>query len=265
MLLLDPGARLVIGHRGNRAHAPENTVESLREAAALGADAVEFDLRVSRDGRLVVMHDATLDRTTDGSGPVELRTLAELKRLDAGARFTRDGGRSFPWRGRGVAVPSFDEVVEALPRDLPCIVELKTPAAAELVKQAVRRHGIADRVIVASSDRGTMHPLRGAGLALGACTPDVAQLVLPALVRRRIGPQHFQALCIPPRWRGIPVPIAALARALRGSGTAIHVWTINDPTEAQRLWALGVQGIISDDPGAMLAARARAKDSFSAA
>ena len=105
MILLDPRARPVIGHRGNRAHAPENTVESLREAVALGVDAVEFDLRVSRDGVLVVMHDETLGRTTDGSGPVALRTVAELKRLDAGARFTPDGGRTFPWRGRGVSVP----------------------------------------------------------------------------------------------------------------------------------------------------------------
>jgi glycerophosphoryl diester phosphodiesterase len=73
MILLDPRARPVIGHRGNRAHAPENTLESLREAVALGVDAVEFDLRVSRDGTLVVIHDETLERTTNGSGPVALR------------------------------------------------------------------------------------------------------------------------------------------------------------------------------------------------
>ncbi|MGZ5241412.1 MAG: glycerophosphodiester phosphodiesterase family protein, partial [Caldimonas sp.] len=97
MILLDPQARPVVGHRGNRARAPENTLESFREAVALGADAVEFDLRVSRDGALVVIHDETLERTTDGSGPVALRTVAELKRLDAGARFTRDEGRTFPW------------------------------------------------------------------------------------------------------------------------------------------------------------------------
>jgi glycerophosphoryl diester phosphodiesterase len=91
MILLDPRARPVIGHRGNRAHAPENTLESLREAVALGVDAVEFDLRVSRDGSLVVMHDETLDRTTNGSGPVALRTVTELKGLVAGAGFTTDG------------------------------------------------------------------------------------------------------------------------------------------------------------------------------
>jgi glycerophosphoryl diester phosphodiesterase len=255
MILLDPRARPVIGHRGNRAHAPENTLESLREAVALGVDAVEFDLRVSRDGKLVMIHDDTLDRTTNGSGPVALRTVTEMKGLDAGARFTPDGGRTFPWRGRGVRVATFDEVIESLPRELPCIIELKTPAATELLRDAVRRHDIAHRIIVAAFDPAATRPLRGAGFALGASTPDVASLVLPALMRRRVAPELFQALCIPPVWNGIPVPIAALARALRESGTVIHVWTINDPAYALRLWREGVQGIVSDDPKSILAAR----------
>ena len=255
MILLDPRARPVIGHRGNRAHAPENTLESFRQAVALGVDAVEFDLRVTRDGTLVVIHDETLDRTTNGSGPVALRTVTELKGLDAGAGFTPDGGRTFPWRGRGVRVATFDEIIESLPRELPCIIELKTPAATELLRVAVRRHGIERRIIVAAFDAAATRPLRGAGFALGASTPDVVGLVLPALLRRRVAPQLFQALCIPPYWHGIPLPIAALARALRDSGTAIHVWTVNDPAYALRLWREGVQGILSDDPRSILAAR----------
>jgi glycerophosphoryl diester phosphodiesterase len=255
MILLDPLAQPVIGHRGNRAHAPENTLVSLLEAVALGADAVEFDLRVSRDGVLVVVHDETVDRTTDDSGPVELRTAAELGRMDAGARFTRDEGLTFPWSGRGATISTFDEVVESLPRDLPCIIELKTPAATELLRVAIRRHGIAHRIIVAGFDPAATRPLRGAGFALGASTPDVLRLLWPALTGRRSAPQTFQALCLPRHWHRIPVPIAALARALRGVGGVTHVWTINDPTQALRLWQLGVQGIISDDPGLMLAAR----------
>jgi glycerophosphoryl diester phosphodiesterase len=255
MILLDPHARAVVGHRGNRAFAPENTLESFREAVALGVDAVEFDLHMSLDGVLVVIHDPTLERTTDGSGAVGLHTVAQLRRLDAGARFTRDGGRSFPWRGRGATVSTFDEVVEALPRDLPFIIELKTLATTEPLRAAIRRHDIARRVIVAGFDSEATRPLRGAGFALGASTPDVARLVLPALLGMRLGRQRFEALCIPPRWHGIPVPIAALARSLRGGGTVTHVWTINDAAQARRLWRAGVQGIISDDPGAMLAAR----------
>jgi len=82
--------------------------------------------------------------------------------------------------------------------------------------------------------------------------------VPPALLRRRVAPQVFEALCIPPRWHGIPVPIAALARALRESGTVIHVWTVNDAAHALRLWRDGVQGILSDDPRSILAARTSA-------
>jgi glycerophosphoryl diester phosphodiesterase len=258
MVLLDLLARPVIGHRGNRAHAPENTLASFEEAVALGVDAVEFDLRVSRGGVVMVFHDETLERTTDAAGPLADRTAAELGRVDAGANFTADGGRTFPWRGRGVTVSTFDAVVESLPRALPFIIELKTPAATEPVRTAIARHGIAGRVIVAGFDPATTRPLRGAGFALGASTPDVARLVLPALLRRRVAPPPFEALCIPPRWNGIPVPIAALARAVRGSGAVIHVWTINDPSDAIGFWNIGAQGILSDDPATILAARQRA-------
>ena len=253
MILLDPLARPVIGHRGNRAFAPENTLESFLEAVALGVDAVEFDVHVSRDGVPVVFHDATLERTTDGIGTLASRSVAELKRLDAGARFTRDNGRTFPWRGRGVTVSTFDELIEALPSQLPCIIDVKTAAATEPLRHAVRRHGMAARIIVAGFDPQATRPLRGAGFALGASAPDVVALLWPALLRRPAAPPQVQALCIPPRWHGLPVPIAALVRTLRGSGTVTHIWTVNDPAQARRLWDAGVQGIISDDPGLILA------------
>ena len=137
MILLDPTATPVIGHRGNRAHAPEDTLPSLLEAVALGVDAVECDLHVSRDGHLVLMHDPTLERTTNERGPLAARTLAELRSIDAGYRFTRDGGATFPWRGRGANIVAFDDVVEALPRELPFIIELKTAAATESLRSAV--------------------------------------------------------------------------------------------------------------------------------
>lgn len=254
MILLDPLARPVVGHRGNRAHAPEDTLPSILEAVALGVDAVEFDLHVSKDGQLVVMHDPDLDRTTPERGPLSARTLAELRRIDAGYRFTTDRGRTYPWRGRGATIPAFDDVVEALPSDLPMIIELKTAAAAEPARAAIRRHGIAHRVIVAGFDAASIRPLKGEGFALGATTGDVARCLAPALLGRRITPP-FQAACIPPNFNGIPVPIGALVRAFRGSGTVTHVWTINTPAHAARLWAHGVNGIISDDPAAILAIR----------
>lgn len=256
MILLDPLARPVIGHRGNRAHAPENTLPSLREAAALGADGVEFDLQVSRDGHLVVMHDPTLDRTTNETGPVALRTLAELRLIDAGYRFTVDGGRTYPWRARGAVIPSFDDVIESLPRELALIIELKTPAATEPLRVAIRRHGLAQRVIVAGFSAASVAPLRSEGFAIGASMMEVARAIPGALLGRSTI-ARFDALCIPPSHNGVPVPIGALVRSLRGSNTVTHVWTINDAAQAKRLWQKGVNGIISDDPASMLAERGR--------
>jgi glycerophosphoryl diester phosphodiesterase len=258
MILLDPFARPVIGHRGNRAHAPENTLASLQEAVTLGVDAVEFDVQVSRDGVLLLMHDLTIDRTTSGSGAVATQTFAELRAHDAGARFTADGGRTFPWRDRGVLIPSFDDVVETLPSTLPLIVELKTPAASAALLAAITRHGIQKRVIVAGFESASTQPLRGQGFALGASTPDVARLLLPSLLRRPIPSPWYQALCIPPTYNGLPLPIGAIARAVRSANVVTHIWTVNDPAKAIRLWAHGAQGIISDDPSTILAARARA-------
>jgi glycerophosphoryl diester phosphodiesterase len=257
MILLDPLAHPVVGHRGNRAHAPENTIPSLLEAVALGVDAVEFDLHVSQDGVLVLMHDPTVDRTTDGTGLVAALPLAALRELDAGARFTPDG-KTRPWRGRGAGVPTFDEVIEALPRTLPLIIELKTAAAAPPLRDAVARHNLGPRIIVAGFDPESTRPLRGGGYALGASTRDVAALLPPSLLRRPVRAPWFQAMCIPPVYRGIPVPIGSLVRATRPHGVVTHIWTVNSPAQADRLWRRGVNGIISDDPAVILAARTRA-------
>ncbi|WP_396216308.1 glycerophosphodiester phosphodiesterase family protein [Gemmatimonas sp.] len=254
MILLDPLARPVIGHRGNRAHAPENTLPSLLEAVQAGVDAVEFDLHVSKDGVLVLVHDATLDRTTDAQGPVAARTVDELRRVDAGARFTKNG-RDYPWRGRGVGIPTFDDVIEALPSTLPLIIELKTAAAGPPLAAAIARHALTSRIIVAGFDPESTRQLRGGAVALGASTPNVVSLLVPSLLRRPVPASWYRALCVPPVHRGIPVPIASIVRAVKPNGVVTHVWTVNEPSQAQRLWRLGVNGIISDDPALMLAAR----------
>ena len=253
-ILLDPSAHPVIGHRGNRARAPENTLESFRQALALGVDAVEFDLRVSKDGVLVVMHDPTLERTTDSSGPVSARTVSELQAIDAGAKFTNDGGRTFPYRGRGITVPTFDEVVETV-RTVPMIIELKTTSATGLIRAAVKRHNIADRIVVAGFDWRAIHPLRGPGFALGSTSRDSMLLLPNAILRRPAKPQQFQTVNIPPSWNGIPVPFRLLTKSLSAQRMPVHVWTINTAAEAERLWDAGVCGIISDDPAVIIAAR----------
>ncbi len=256
IILLDPDARPVIGHRGNRAHSPEDTLESMHEAVALGVDALEFDVHVTRDGIAVVHHDPALDRTTDATGPLAARTLADLADIDAGYRFTKDDGRSFPWRGQGVRIPTLDAVLESFPT-LPLIIEIKTPAATDAVRAAVARHAAERRVIVAGFDARSTRSLIGGPIALGGCTRDLFRL-LPAALLGRVGPApSFVAACIPPSHHGFPVPIGAFARLMRRHGGVTHVWTVNSAAEARRYWELGVQGIISDDPAVILAERGR--------
>jgi len=257
-ILLDPCARPVIGHRGNRAHSPEDTLESMREAVALGVDALEFDVHVTRDGVAVVHHDDTLERTTSGRGVLASYSLAELSAFDAGYHFTPDGGRSHPWRERGVRIPTLDAVLAEFPT-LPLIIEIKTPAATAATRAMIARHAAERRVIVAGFDAASVRPLAGGPLALGACTADLVRM-LPAALLGLHGPAApFVAACIPPTHNGLPVPIGAFARLMRRRGGVTHVWTVNHAEEATRYWALGVQGIISDDPAVILAARDRAR------
>ncbi|HKO32265.1 MAG TPA: glycerophosphodiester phosphodiesterase family protein, partial [Candidatus Limnocylindria bacterium] len=128
---------LVVAHRGASAQAPENTMESFRLGAEAGADAIELDVHLTRDGHLAVIHDDTVDRTTNGSGAVVSFTLKNLRKLDAGARFTADDG-SAPFAGRGLTIPTLEEVLDWLPDDLGLVVEIKARAAVPKVVEALR-------------------------------------------------------------------------------------------------------------------------------
>ena len=127
---------VVYAHRGGAGLAPENTIVAFDTGLAAGADGIELDVRLSLDGVAVAMHDPTLDRTTDATGPVEARTAGELAGLDAGYRFALDG--AYPFRGRGIGVPSLGTVLDRY-RDTAILVELKSsdPRLARAVVDAV--------------------------------------------------------------------------------------------------------------------------------
>jgi glycerophosphoryl diester phosphodiesterase len=245
----------VVAHRGNRAHAPENTLESFAQAVALGADALEFDVHVTADGVPVVHHDATLDRTTSGTGTLAARTLAELQSLDAGARWTGDVGRSYPYRERGIRVPTLAELLEAFP-EVPLLIEIKTPAASAAVRATIERHGAQARTVVDAFDAAALIPFRDSAIAIGSARGDVARLLTTTLVGLRPRTVPYRAVCVPLDYYGLPLPVARFASALRPIGVPVHVWTVNDVEVARGLWRTGIAGIITDDPGAMLRARA---------
>ena len=255
-ILIDPAARPVIAHRGDSAHFPENTIPSFDRALELAADAIEFDLRVSRDGEVVIIHDPTVDRTTNGSGAVDSLTLAELKLLDAGARFSLDGGRTFPFRGQGLTIPTFDEML-ARYASVPMLIEVKIPEAGRLAPAVLDRHNANGRVVLDSTDANALEPFRGLPVITGASLRDIVSILPRTLFGLPLGQVPYRAFCVPLWYNRIPVPVRRIARSGHRAGFPTHVWTVNDPRIAEELWRSGINGIISDDPGTMLEHRSR--------
>jgi glycerophosphoryl diester phosphodiesterase len=252
-VLFDPDARPVIAHRGGLARAPENTLEAMRLGIAEGADAIELDVHPCADGEIVVIHDATVDRTTDGHGAVAGLTLADLRGMDAACRFSTAG--LHPTVEGPCRVPTLGEVLESFPRT-PLIIEVKTPAAAVHTRALIQKHGAEDRCLVDSFHEAALAVFQGSRIARGSSRQGVARLIARSLVR--IGKSQAiepSALCIPRSYRGYPLPVRRLARLMRSAGKPVHIWTVNDPAEATELWGLGVSGIITDDVPAILTAR----------
>jgi glycerophosphoryl diester phosphodiesterase len=253
-VLLDAESRPVIGHRGNRAFAPENTIESFAQAVALGADAIEFDVRLSADGIPVVHHDPTVVRTTDGNGEVSRLNFSELRKLDAGANFTRDGGKTFPYRAAGHRIPAFEEVVDAFPTT-PLLIEIKTPLAAAAVREVLEAKKADERALVDAFDELSIRAFEGSLIAYGASRNGVARLMSQVVLGIPTSGMNYRALCVPLSYKGLPLPVRGFAKAGRANNVRVHVWTINDPSVAASLWKSGVNGIISDDPGLMMKVR----------
>ena len=246
--LLDPNGRLVVAHRGNRVAAPENTVIALRGAVDLGADAIEFDVRTTRDGVPVLMHDAELDRTTDARGRISSYMFSELEKVNAGARFGGTDRNHHP-------IPSLEEVLDTF-REIPMVIEVKERRAAEPTERLVRKLGLQMRILIGSAERGVMEWFYRTGLPTCASMLDAAMLIPVALLGLTPSKPRYDVLSLTPQYRGFRIPIPHMARAARRAGVPTQVWTVNDPSEARLLWAEGVSGIVTDDPAAVLRARA---------
>ena len=253
MMLLELDRRPVIAHRGGAARAPENTLEAMRLGIADGADGLEFDVRLSADGEVVVIHDATVDRTTDGAGSVERMTLSELRSLDAGFRF--NAGPPDPARKIKYRIPTLDEVLRSFP-GIPLIIEIKAPLAASETRRLIEKHGADGRCLVDSFSSTALTVFRGSRIARGAGRSGVAAMVAKSCTGARSPvPEYVSALCIPQTYYGVPLPVKRLAAIMRSAGRPTHIWTVNRPEEARAMWGLGASGIITDNVPLILAAR----------
>lgn len=248
--LVDPGARLVIAHRGASLHAPENTIEAFHLALRAGAHALELDVHAAADGTPVVIHDPDLRRTCDRAGRVATLRPDDLRVVDAGWGFTADAGRTYPYRGRGIRVPTLAEVLEELP-DTPLLLELKTAEVEHAVAALLRRHGAERRCVVASSLHGALGTFRAPPFLVSASARDVLRFLLRARVGLPPRRESLHAFAVPDRWRGVTVPTPGFLAAARRVACAVHVWTVDDPSRARDLWSAGATGIVTNDPAAL--------------
>ncbi|MDQ3134260.1 MAG: glycerophosphodiester phosphodiesterase [Acidobacteriota bacterium] len=254
--LTPPASPLVIAHRGGAGLWPENTLHAFTQAAALGVDMLELDVHATADGVLVIIHDPTLNRTTDGTGAISQLTLAELQRLDAGYRWSPDGGKTYPHRGRGLTVPTLDEVLRAFPH-LRFNIEPKQeqPSIVQPLCQMLRERGVTNRVIVGAFRSSVLEDFRRVcpEAATSASTSEASHFL--ALQRAGLADTFsppMQALQVPETAGGWQVLTPDFIASAHRRNLQVHAWTINDVETMKRLIAAGVDGIMTDYPDRLL-------------
>jgi len=243
----------LVAHRGGAGLAPENTLPAFDRALELGAVCLELDVRRSSDGAVVVFHDESTERITGERGSVEERTAEELLRLDAGFSFTPDGGRSFPFRGQGVRIPTLAELLERHPRArLNLEAKSDDPRLAQALVAAITAAGAVERVCIGSAGDEQGERLR-------ALLPEACHYLPSRAARRHVlaalagtgawlCPLGWDCAELPHRAAGITVVTRRLVRHFHGLDMPVFVWTVDEEGEMRDLLAAGVDGIMTDRP-----------------
>ncbi len=241
-LFLQPHSQpLIIAHRGSSTHAPENTLAAFVLAADQGADAIELDVTLSRDGQIVVIHDDTLDRTTNGHGRVDKLPYAEIVQWDAGSKFNP--------KFAGERVPLLSQVFETVGQRLLINVELKsttikTTGLEAKVIDLIRQHGLIERVIISSFNPLALitvkraEPRLACGLLYSPDEPIYLSRAWLAPLIPNLDARHPQANTVTPD----------VVKQVHARGQQINVWTVLEAAEVQTLTAIGVDGLIGNDP-----------------
>jgi len=250
---------LVIAHQGGDGIFPGDTLYAYEHAVALGADVLEMDAHITKDGEIVLMHDEKVDRTTNGTGLIEDLTLADLKKLDAAYQWSNDGGKTFPFRGQGIQVPTLKELFEKFP-DMRYLIEIKLTKnpIAQPFCDLIREYHMQNRVIVGSFHDDAMALFRQTcpEVATGAAQNEVTAFVLlgKVFLSGWVSPK-YQDLQVP--WetsesKGIPIMTARFIREAHAKNVKVEPWTVDDPTLMKQYIEWGVDGIITDRPDLLL-------------
>ncbi|HEX9724338.1 MAG TPA: glycerophosphodiester phosphodiesterase [Vicinamibacteria bacterium] len=247
---------LVVAHRGGSGLWPENTLLAFREAATLGVDVLEMDVHSTKDDVLVVLHDDTVDRTTNGKGSIRDLTLAAVQALDAGYQWTADDGASHPHRDKGVRVSTLEEVFRALPGQR-VNIEIKQfdPPITDLLCRTIREHGMENRVLVASFDPPTMADFRNKcpEVATSATASEIRWFLrMHTIFLGDLYRGSAEAFEVPPQLRDFVVVTPEFVEQSHDHNIRVLVWTVNGKDEMTRLLDLGVDGILTDYPDRLI-------------
>ncbi len=245
---------LVFAHRGGAALRPENTMAAFDHGLSLGADGVELDVHLSRDGVVVVHHDDTLERTTDAHGPIAARSADELARIDAGYRFTPDSNApapTHPFRGQQIGVPRLRAVLERHP-DARVIIELKTPDA-ELARRTIdeiRVAGAVDRVVLGSFHGRALNAARQyePGIPTGAASEETRWALYRSRVRWPLGRTKYREFQVPEQSGATVIVTPQFIAHAHRAGLPVRIWTVNERDDMVRLLEWGADSVITDRP-----------------
>lgn len=247
---------LVIAHRGGAGERPENTMLAFQHAVDVGVDALEMDVHSTSDGVLVVIHDDTVDRTTDGSGRVHDMTFAELQALDAGYNWTPADAEAesagHPFRGSDAKIPAFEEVLTAFP-DMRMVIEIKqeTPSIVQPLCDMLRAHHMQEQVIVGSFHAAALYAFRDA--CPEVATSAAEEEIRPFFILNQVGltrayAPSMHAFQVPEYSGSLHVVTQSFVEGARAHNIAVQTWTINDEADMRRMIDLDVNGIITDFP-----------------
>jgi glycerophosphoryl diester phosphodiesterase len=239
---------MLVAHRGGSALAPENTMTAFRLATETWwADMLEMDARLTRDGHVVVIHDPTVDRTTNGTGPVSELTLREIEALDAGYRYQDESG-DHSFRGKGAVIPTLEEVLVTFP-DVWINVECKEPRVAAPLAAMVSRHGAEHRVLIAAERESSRRDVAGYRGPWGASLEQgLLFWALHALPGGSPYTPRADILQVPEVWKGLRVVTPRFVRAAHRLNVPVQVWTVDHIEDMRRLLGWGVDGIQTDRP-----------------
>jgi len=251
---------MVIAHQGGDNLRPGDTLTAFQNAVDLGADVLEMDAHITRDSQIVLMHDEQVDRTSDGTGLIEEMTLDELKKLDAAYKWSQDGEKTFPYRGHGVTVPTLEELFQKFPQ-IRYVIEIKktqNPIDNPLCT-LIRKYNMQNKVMVASFHDEAMANFRKTcpEVATSGSRNEVTPFVLLSKVHltgllKNLQFKSLQVPYEPSESYGIPIMTKQFIELAHARNVKIEPWTVDDPELMKEYISWGVDGIITDNPDAML-------------